>query len=184
MCEPTRLLNFGLKSYRPWSMDLNQYIRTVPDFPKQGVYFKDISPLLANSEALQHTIDLMIEKIDLSKVDAFVGLESRGFIFASMMAAKTKRGFIPFRKKGKLPPEVVSESYDLEYGSATLEALPGRGRVVIVDDVLATGGTLEASIKLAHKAGYAVEDAIVLIDLTFLNQFRFKNDKIKSVIAY
>ncbi len=165
-------------------MDLNQFINTVPNFPTPGVFFKDISPLLANSDVLQYTIDAMIEKIDLSKVDAFVGLESRGFIFAGMMAAKTKKGFIPFRKKGKLPPDVVSESYDLEYGSATLEACTGKGRIVIVDDVLATGGTLQASIKLAEKAGYTVEDVIVLIDLTFLNQFRFKNNKIKSVITY
>lgn len=165
-------------------MDLNHFIKTVPDFPTPGVYFKDISPLLADSRALQYTVDSLIEKIDLESVDAFVGLESRGFIFASMMAVKSGKGFIPFRKKGKLPPPVLSESYDLEYGSATLEAPTGKGRVVIVDDVLATGGTLNASIKLAQKCGYLVEDVIVLIDLTFLNQFRFKDHKIKSVISY
>tara|TARA_B110001454_G_C12723300_1_gene436342 strand:- start:4925 stop:5422 length:498 start_codon:yes stop_codon:yes gene_type:complete len=165
-------------------MDLNQLIRTVPDFPTPGVYFKDISPLLADSRALQFTVDSLVEKIDLKKIDAFIGLESRGFIFASMMAAKANKGFIPFRKKGKLPPPVIAESYNLEYGSATLEAQSGSGRVVIVDDVLATGGTLEASIKLATKCGYSVEDVIVLIDLTFLNQFRFKNNRIKSLIAY
>jgi adenine phosphoribosyltransferase len=165
-------------------MDLNQYIRTVPDFPTPGVFFKDIQPLLADQRALQFTIDSMIEKIDLKNVDAFVGLESRGFIFASMMAAKTNKGFVPFRKKGKLPPPVFSESYDLEYGSATLEAQAGNSKVVIVDDVLATGGTLQASIKLAIKAGYSVSDVIVLIDLTFLNQFRFNDKKIHSVIAY
>lgn len=165
-------------------MDLNQFIKTVPDFPKPGVYFKDISPLLADSRALQFTVDSLVEKIDLKNVDAFVGLESRGFIFASMMAVKSGKGFIPFRKKGKLPPPVISESYNLEYGSATFEAASGKGRIVIVDDVLATGGTLEASIKLAQKCGYSVEDVIVLIDLTFLNQFRFKNNKVKSLIAY
>lgn len=165
-------------------MDLNQLIRTVPDFPTPGVYFKDISPLLADSRALQFTINAMIEKIDLNSVDAFVGLESRGFIFASMMAAVTKKGFIPFRKKGKLPPPVLAESYTLEYGSATLEAQSGKGRVVIVDDVLATGGTLKASVQLAQKSGYSVEDLIVLIDLTFLNQFRFNDQKVKSVLAY
>lgn len=165
-------------------MDLNKFIRTVPDFPKPGVYFKDISPLLADSRALQFTIDSMVAKIDLSSVDAFVGLESRGFIFAGMMAAKTNKGFIPFRKKGKLPPPVVAESYTLEYGSATLEAQSGKGRVVIVDDVLATGGTLKASVALAQKSGYTVQDLIVLIDLTFLNQFRFNEQKVKSVLAY
>ncbi|MBL7556857.1 MAG: adenine phosphoribosyltransferase [Bdellovibrionaceae bacterium] len=165
-------------------MDLNQFIKTVPDFPTPGVYFKDISPLLADSRALQYTVDALVEKIELKYVDAFVGLESRGFIFASMMALKSGKGFIPFRKKGKLPPPVVSESYNLEYGSATLEAASGKGRVVIVDDVLATGGTLDASIKLAQKCGYSVEDIIVLIDLTFLNQFRFNDKRIKSLIAY
>jgi adenine phosphoribosyltransferase len=165
-------------------MDLNQLIRTVPDFPTPGVYFKDISPLLADRRALQYTVDSLVEKIDLKDMDAFVGLESRGFIFASMMAVKSNKGFIPFRKKGKLPPPIIAESYNLEYGSATLEAQSGKGRVVIVDDVLATGGTLDASIKLATKCGYSVEDVIVLIDLTFLNQFRFKNNKIKSLIAY
>lgn len=165
-------------------MDLNQFIRTVPDFPTPGVYFKDISPLLADSRALQFTVNAMVEKVDLSAVDAFVGLESRGFIFASMMAAKTGKGFIPFRKKGKLPPPVLAESYDLEYGSETMEAQLGKGRVVIVDDVLATGGTLKASISLAQKSGYSVADVIVLIDLTFLNEFRFNDKKIKSVLAY
>jgi adenine phosphoribosyltransferase len=165
-------------------MDLYQFIRTVPDFPTPGVYFKDISPLLADSRALQYAVDSLVEKIDQKNMDAFVGLESRGFIFASMMAVKANKGFIPFRKKGKLPPPIIAESYNLEYGSATLEAQSGKGRVVIVDDVLATGGTLEASIKLAAKCGYSVEDVIVLIDLAFLNQFRFKNNKIKSLIVY
>jgi adenine phosphoribosyltransferase len=165
-------------------MDLNQFIRTVPDFPKPGVYFKDISPLLADSLALQFTVNSMVQKIDLKTVDAFVGLESRGFIFAGMMAAKTNKAFVPFRKKGKLPPPVFEESYSLEYGTATLEAQSGKGRVVIVDDVLATGGTLSASILLAQKAGYSVQDVIVLIDLTFLNQFRFSGQKVKSVLAF
>lgn len=165
-------------------MELNKFIRTVPDFPSPGVFFKDISALLADAAALQYAVDALIKKTDLTAVDYFVGLESRGFIFASMMAAKTKKGFIPFRKKGKLPPPVVSESYTLEYGTATLEAQSGHGRIVIVDDVLATGGTLQASINLAIKAGYTVQDLVVLIDLSFLNQFQFNNKKIKSLITY
>lgn len=165
-------------------MNLDPLIRTVPDFPTPGVFFKDISPLLANSDALQFVVDELMKKVDLAAVDYFVGLESRGFIFASMMAAKAKKGFIPFRKKGKLPPPVLSESYSLEYGAATLEAHTGVGRIVIVDDVLATGGTLQASINLAEKAGFTVEDILVLINLTFLNQFQFKKSKIKSLITY
>ncbi len=165
-------------------MDLNQYITTVPDFPNSGVFFKDISPLLANPAALQYVVNGLVSKVDLSQVDCFVGLESRGFIFASMLAANTNRGFVPFRKKGKLPPPVESESYTLEYGVATLEAKKGSGRIVIVDDVLATGGTLQASIRLAEKAGYTVSDVLVLIDLTFLNSFQFRNKKIKSLLTY
>lgn len=184
ICIKITALKLGPKSYRFRVMNLTQFIRTVPNFPTQGVFFKDISPLLADQNALQYTIDGLIQKIDLDVVDFFVGLESRGFIFASMMAAKTQKGFIPFRKKGKLPPPVVSESYNLEYGSAVLEAQAGSGRIVIVDDVLATGGTLQASVNLAQKAGYAVQDLIVLIDLTFLNNFTFKNNKVKSLITF
>ena len=165
-------------------MDLNQFITTVPDFPTPGVFFKDISPLLADPGALEFAVSRLTSKIDLSRVDYFVGLESRGFIFAGMLAVISNKGFIPFRKKGKLPPPVEAESYTLEYGSATLEAKKGSGRVVIVDDVLATGGTLRASIKLAEKAGYTVSDILVLIDLTFLNSLQFKNEKIKSLIAF
>ena len=112
--------------------------------------------------------------------------ESRGFIFAAQLAAKFNKGFVPLRKAGKLPPPVHQKSYKLEYGEATLEMAPAAApaRVVICDDVLATGGTLKASAELCEKAGYKIEDILVLINLTFLNDMKFKNEPIKSLIQY
>ena len=163
---------------------LKKMIRDVPDFPKPGIMFKDISPLLKSTEALQSVLQAFGKSCDMNKVDAFVGIESRGFIFAGLCAAHFKKGFIPLRKAGKLPPPVLGESYQLEYGSATLEMSPGQGRVMILDDVLATGGTLKAAISICDKAGYQVEQVGVLIDLTFLNQLTFKGQKIFSVLQY
>ncbi len=159
-----------------------------PDFPISGVLFRDVSPVLENPQALQQVIADMGQLINLDEIDSFVGVESRGFIFASMLAAKFNKGFIPLRKAGKLPPPVVQKSYSLEYGQATLEMIPSKNarghQVVIIDDVLATGGTLAASIELCGKANYKVVDILVLINLTFLNQMKFGNELIKSVIQY
>ena len=168
-------------------MNYQSLIRDVPDFPIPGVMFRDVSPLLQNAEAFDSVAHGFAKMLDLENVDLFVGIESRGFIFAAMLAAKFNKGFVPLRKAGKLPPPVLQESYELEYGKATLEIAPikqGLRRVVICDDVLATGGTLRASISLCVKAGYHVEDVLVLIDLTFLNDLKFKNQKIKSLIQY
>lgn len=122
--------------------------------------------------------------MDLRIVDAFVGIESRGFILASILASHFRKGFIPLRKAGKLPPPVVAESYELEYGNATLEMAPGTGRVVILDDVLATGGTLMAAINICKKAGYEVENVGVLVNLTFLNEMQFRGQPVISLIQY
>lgn len=165
-------------------MDLQKYILSVPDFPQKGVLFRDISPLLKNPEALTYMASEFTKKFDLSDVDYIAGVESRGFILAMLLAAKCGKGFMPLRKAGKLPPPVVSESYALEYGHATLEVQPGKGRIIILDDVLATGGTLLASISLAKKAGYEVKDVGVLINLTFLNQITYNNKPIISLIEY
>lgn len=161
-------------------------IRSVPDFPIPGILFRDISPALQNPEALQQMITDFSKRVDLNNVDAFVGIESRGFIFASLLAAKLGKGFIPLRKAGKLAPPTIQESYDLEYGKATLEINPSDKplKVIICDDVLATGGTLKASINLCEKAGYKVEDVLVLINLVNLNQLTFKNKPIHSLIQY
>jgi adenine phosphoribosyltransferase len=165
-------------------MDFTSFIRDIPDFPKPGVMFRDISPLLKNPQALQKMVEAFSARMDLSSVDAFVGIESRGFILASMMAMHTQKGFIPLRKAGKLPPHVFRESYTLEYGEATLEMAQGHGRVIIMDDVLATGGTLAAGISLCQKAGYEIQDVAVLIDLPFLNDFRFQGRKVVSLVQY
>jgi adenine phosphoribosyltransferase len=165
-------------------MNLKSLVRDIPDFPQAGILFRDISPLLKSPEALNYAASKLVENIDLTKVDAFAGIESRGFILAMLLAAKFNKGFIPIRKAGKLPPPVIAESYSLEYGSATIEMALGHERIMILDDVLATGGTLQAAINVSEKAGYKVEAAGVLIDLTFLNKMTFKNQKIPSVIQY
>jgi adenine phosphoribosyltransferase len=165
-------------------MDFKSYILDVPDFPKKGILFKDISPLLHDPEIFQKVILKLGHSLKTEEIDAFAGIESRGFIFASALAARFQKGFIPLRKSGKLPPPVESETYQLEYGSATLEMKRGKGRVVLIDDVLATGGTLQASLKLCEKSGYQVQDMAVIINLTFLNQMLFNNLPIKSLIEY
>ena len=165
-------------------MNLKSLIRDIPDFPQPGILFRDITPLLKSPEALNFVAQNLVFKTDLSKVDYFAGIESRGFILAMLLASQHKKGFLPIRKAGKLPPPVEKVSYDLEYGQAAIELNPGRGRVMIIDDVLATGGTLKAAIEVSEKAGYAVEDVAVLIDLTFLNQFKFKNSGVHSLVQY
>lgn len=167
-------------------MNYNDFIREVPDFPIPGVLFRDVSPLLQNATAFNLMSEDFGRLIDLNQVDLFAGIESRGFIFAAQMASKFNKGFLPLRKAGKLPPPTIRMSYQLEYGEATLEMAPASqpARVVICDDVLATGGTLKAAIELCRKAGYSVQDVLVLINLRFLNQMQFKDQAVKSLIQY
>ena len=155
-------------------------INEIPDWPKDGGSFKDIRPLLRSGE-FKEVIKTLGEHFDLDGVDYFVGIDSRGFIFASALAIMFDKGLVLVRKKGKLPPPVVRKQYSLEYGDDALEIAPGTGSVVIIDDVLATGGTLTATKELCNRAGYDVVDCGVLIDLKFLH-----NDDInvKSVIVY
>lgn len=165
-------------------MDLKKLIRDIPDFPQPGILFRDVSPLMKSPEAMHFVAENLVKKADLSQIDYFAGIESRGFIFATLLSTHFKKGFLPIRKAGKLPPPVIAESYDLEYGKATIELSPGIGRVMILDDVLATGGTLQAAIKLCKRAGYDVKDVAVLIDLPFLNQMKFNNKAIHSLVQY
>jgi adenine phosphoribosyltransferase len=158
-------------------MNFKSYIREIPDFPKPGVSFKDISPLL-KSTWFPYAIHLMAGQV--KHPDYWIGIDSRGFIFSSAIAGTTGGGLIMCRKKGKLPPPIVSQSYSLEYGEDTLEIQPGTGKVVIVDDVYATGGTMNAVEQLCIKAGYEVIDKLVLIDLKYLH----KPNNIKSLIQY
>ncbi|MCE3009926.1 MAG: adenine phosphoribosyltransferase [Proteobacteria bacterium] len=166
-------------------MNLKSLIKTVPDFPEPGVLFKDISPLLISPVHFKNCIEQLSQIADfIDDADAFVGIESRGFIFASALATKLGKGFVPARKKGKLPPPVISESYSLEYGESVLEIKQGHGAVVLVDDVLATGGTLKATEILCRRAGYDVLGAVVLIDLPFLNVLRINGREVNSLIQY
>ena len=124
-------------------MNLNNYIRDIPDFPKKGIIFKDITPLLKNNKAFNHIIEVLKKRIINKKIDYIIGIESRGFILGAALAQSLHCGFVPIRKKGKLPYKVISETYDLEYGKDTLEmhidALEANNNVVLIDDVLATG---------------------------------------------
>jgi adenine phosphoribosyltransferase len=160
------------------------HIRNVPDFPKPGIIFKDITPLL--TERFSEVISAMSQGIDWKNIDHVVGIESRGFILGAAMAQLHGKGFIPMRKKGKLPPPVISETYALEYGTDCLEMiLTGKpGRIVLVDDVLATGGTLRAAMNLCQKNQLEVVHMSLLINLTFLNKFKEEGLPVLSVLNY
>ena len=154
-------------------MDLKDHIRAIPDFPKPGILFYDISTLLAHPDAWQVAMGRMAASVRDYNPDILAGIESRGFLMAAPLALKLGCGFAMVRKKGKLPGETISFTYDLEYGTDTIEVQadcvePGQ-RVVVLDDLLATGGTMTASIKLLRQAGAEVEGAACLIELTFLN---------------
>ena len=145
---------------------LKDYIREVPDFPKKGINYKDIQPLLANDEAMFDALFEMGELVDLEKVDYFVGIESRGFIFASALALMDMKGLKMIRKAGKLPPiDLVTMEYGLEYGRDTIEIEKGSGNVIIVDDIFATGGTMTAASAIFKLAGYDVLDTLCLVDI-------------------
>lgn len=152
---------------------LRRLIRDVPDYPKPGIVFKDITPLLADATAFSRTIRALAEPWRHAGIDTVVGIEARGFILAAPLALELSAGLVPVRKHGKLPPETVVQSYELEYGQATLELRPdafagGGKRALIVDDVLATGGTVEATTKLLDSVGAEVVGIGMLLELTFL----------------
>ena len=163
---------------------LKSLIRDIPDFPKPGIVFKDITPILSSSRFLADACDQMVESVSLKEVDVVVGVESRGFILGAAIAVRHGKGFVPMRKAGKLPPPVESMAYTLEYGEAILEIKKGSGRVLVIDDVLATGGTLKTAIDLSRRAGFEVVDVAVLINLTFLNQMTFAGRRIPAAIEY
>ncbi len=152
---------------------LKDFIRAVPDYPQPGVLFRDITPLLQNPAALKFVIEIMTDRYRGAGIDHVVGIESRGFIFGTPLAYLLNTGFVPVRKKGKLPYETVEQEYSLEYGSATLEihtdALRPGERVLVVDDLLATGGTTEGTVRLVESLGAEVVSLAFLIELSFLN---------------
>lgn len=154
-------------------MDFKQHIRGVPDFPKPGILFYDISPLLANPVAWRGAVAQVAETVKAYQPDVLVGIESRGFLLAAPLALELGLGFAMVRKRGKLPGDTVEYSYDLEYGSDTIElqadaVKPGQ-RVVVLDDLLATGGTMAAAVNLVRRMGGTVAGAAFLIELAFLN---------------
>ena len=154
-------------------INLNDYIRDVADFPKSGIMFKDITPLLLNSTAFEACIDEMADKVSDLKIDVLAAAEARGFLFAAPLALKLGLGMVPIRKPGKLPYEKHSYSYDLEYGSDTLEmhvdGVTKGQNVLVVDDLLATGGTVEACCRMIEQCEANVVGCLFMINLTFLN---------------
>ncbi|GAA3967679.1 adenine phosphoribosyltransferase [Thermobifida alba] len=151
---------------------IDRYVRDVPDYPQPGVVFKDITPLLAHPAGLATVVDALVEPLQGRGIDLVAGLEARGFIFGAPAAVRLGAGFVPLRKAGKLPAQTLAESYDLEYGTATVEmhadAVTPGSRVLVVDDVLATGGTGRAAVDLIRRAGGTVVEFSVLLELGFL----------------
>ncbi len=166
-------------------LELKQAIADVPDFPRPGILFRDISPLLRNHfGATVQALDALLTEEEWSGIDALAGIESRGFILGAALATRRGKGFVLVRKQGKLPPPVVDVSYDLEYGSGVLEMQSGRGRVVLIDDVLATGGTMTASADLCHRAGYQLQALLALLDLNIVKNYSWRNLRLRAVINY
>jgi adenine phosphoribosyltransferase len=170
-------------------MDLEKYIHNVPDYPKPGIIFKDITPLLGDAEAFHFVIDALAEKFAEQKPDVVVGIDARGFLLASAVAYKLGAGLAIVRKPGKLPRQTIREDYTLEYASNVLEmhydAIKPGQNVLIIDDVLATGGTMEATCKMVEKLGGKIIGIGFLTELGFLNgKEKLKNYRIKSLVHY
>jgi len=169
--------------------DLKKHIRDIPNFPKEGIIFKDISTLLKNPQAFVKSINALALKFKKSKIQYVVGVEARGFIFGAALAYKLGAGFIPVRKKGKLPYKTKSVTYQLEYGMDTLEihedAIPSHARVLVVDDLLATGGTVRAVVDLLNSQQVNIVGVAFLVELKFLKgKEKLKDLPIYSVIQY
>lgn len=169
--------------------ELTRYIRDIPDFPKKGIIFRDITPLLSDKEALKKAADALASPFGESEVDYVAAVEARGFIFGSIVAERLGAGFVPIRKEGKLPWKTAEETYELEYGSDTLEvhtdAIEKGGKVLMVDDLLATGGTMQAACRLMEKIGADITGIAFLIELTDLNgREKLKNYNLETIIRY
>jgi len=174
---------------KPTVAELERAIRNVPDFPKPGIQFKDITPVLADARLFSGSIDLLVGSLKPGMVDAVVGIDARGFIFAAAAALRLECGFVPVRKKGKLPWHTHEQSYDLEYGSNTIaihqDAIKPGSRVLLVDDLLATGGTASAAVALLQKLGAKILEVSFLIELSFLpGREKLKGCPVRSLIVY
>ena len=169
--------------------EIERAIRTIPDFPKPGIQFKDITPVLADARLFSSSVDLLIDGFKPGQVDAVVGIDARGFIFAAAAALRLNAGFVPVRKKGKLPYQTHEQEYDLEYGTAIIamhtDALKQGSRVLLIDDLLATGGTAAAAASLVNKLGAQILEVSFLIELKFLNgRDRLKGQRVRSIVVY
>ena len=166
-------------------MDLKQHITGVPDFPKAGILFRDIMPLLkAHFEPTIAAMDGLLSAEEWRQIDTIAGIESRGFILGAALALRRGKGFVAIRKQGKLPPPVRSLDYRLEYGTATLEMQPGSGRVAIIDDVMATGGTMTAAAELCSRSGFEVKALAALIDLKLVPPLRWNGIALRAALTY
>jgi len=178
-----------MNSTRVTPADIERTIRNVPDFPQPGIQFKDITPVLADARLFAGAIDLLTENFKPGSVDAVVGIDARGFIFAAAAAVRLQAGFVPVRKKGKLPYKTIEQDYALEYGHATVaihtDAIKPGSRVLLVDDLLATGGTSAAAVALVQKLGGKILEAGFLIELKFLKgREKLAGIPIRSIVAY
>ena len=170
-------------------LNLKEYIRDIPDYPKPGIMFKAITPLWTDAAALRESIDLIVKKYKKEKVDIVVGAEARGFILGATVAYNLNAGFVPVRKPKKLPAETEKEFYDLEYGKDSIEihkdAISPEDKVLIHDDLLATGGTAKAAINLVEKLGGEVVGVLFLVELSFLNgREKLKGYNVMSLVDY
>lgn len=168
---------------------LEEYVMSIPDFPEKGIIFRDVTSVIQDPDGLALAIDSMKEKLEGVDFDIIAGTESRGFIFGVPVAYAFHKGFVPIRKKGKLPRETISQSYDLEYGSATIEmhkdAIKPGDKVVLIDDLIATGGTIEASIRMIEALGGTVVKVVFLMELAGLKgRELLKGYDVESIIVY
>jgi adenine phosphoribosyltransferase len=169
--------------------ELEIAIRSIPDFPQPGIQFKDITPVLANPRLFTGCLDLLIGPWRAGDVDAVVGIDARGFIFAAAAALRLEAGFVPVRKQGKLPYLTHEQRYDLEYGSNTIaihqDAFPPGSRVLLIDDLLATGGTAAAAAALVHKAGGRILEIAFFIELAFLHgRDKLRDHPLRSIVTF
>ncbi len=164
---------------------LKKYVLEIPNFPKEGIMFRDISPVIKDHfSSLIQELDALIHPDVFKDVQYIAGIESRGFAIAAALAHKRNLGFIPIRKKGKLPGKVAQVKYDLEYGSDALEMHYGSGKIIVVDDVLATGGTLTAAAQLCEQTGFTIASILCVLNLHDLNNFSYKNVPFYSLLTY